>query len=557
MIRRPTRRGAAAFVVVVTVLLVPTALTRGTTQPSPVSASACGSTAITGEGCAAQWLVNTKTGKPVTFVIPKAHLPLARAVGHAMTASTTMTQPPAAFGTPQFIQRSYDLTALVTTAGFGDTVAIVDVGARYTQLESDLAQYRAQYDLPPCTSANGCLHVVNQNGGNVSANTGGQNSNWAFETAMDVDAVSTTCPNCHILVVEANAETVPDLAAAELTADRLGANQISDSWAEFWSFKKSDFNFSNVAVLAATGDDGYLGGVYSTPEPASFPGVTAVGGTSLQQASASSPNTRGVVETGWKGDSSACTSKPQPKWQIGSGSGCKTRSVADISADADTATGLYVYCSCDGTLTGYTGGGTSLATALTAGYYGLLHSKGMKVGVGGGAWAYRDASELNAITKGNNDSSNGTCTITTLCNNSSDGDYSGLTGVGSISGAVVAGPPGVAGGTGCSCSGGIADYVSARPSPTSVTLSGSIYPNQLDTQYWWEYGPTSAYGKKTTPIDVGAGKQVIAVSNTVTGLTPGVNYHFTLVASNSAGNVADGPDGVAVNSVLASEVVSP
>jgi hypothetical protein len=470
----------------------------------------------------------------------------------------TIAEPPAAFGSPQYIQRSYDLTALTATAGFGDTVGIVDVGVGYTQLESDLSEYRSQFALPPCTSASGCLRIVGQDGSsNVPAKAKGQNANWAFETAMDVDAVSTTCPNCHILVVEAAAETVPDYEAAELTADRLGANQISNSWSEFWSFDKRDFTFPGVAVLAASGDDGYLGGVYSTPEPVSFPGVTAVGGTELMQASPSSPNARGVVETGWGGASSACTSQPQPVWQAGDGTGCLTRSVADISADADGSTGLDVFCSCDSALAGYTGGGTSLATALVAGYYGLLHSEGMDAGEGGAAWAYGDAKELNAITSGSNYSTNGTCRTTTVCNESSTGNYSGITGVGSISGAVIAGPPGVAGGTGCSCAEGTADYVSATPSPTSVTLSGGVYPNQLDTRYWWEYGPTSAYGQTTTPTDIGAGTAVVGVTDTITGLTPGVDYHFALVASNSAGTVSDGPDGTTIDSAIVPGVLSP
>jgi hypothetical protein len=532
----------------------------GNTPVSSVtmSTSACGHPTLSRGGCAAQWLVSTKTGKPITFAVHKVQISAPLVVGARIANGLTISQPPAAFGTPQYIQRSYDLTALAATAGFGDTVGIVDVGVGYTQLESDLTQYRAQFDLPPCTSASGCLRIVNQNGGaNVPTGANGQNSNWKFETAMDVDAISTTCPNCHILVVETSAETVPDYQAAELTADRLGANQISNSWTEFWSFNRSDFTFPGVAVLAATGDYGYLGGSYSTPEPASFPGVTAVGGTSLMQASPSDPNVRGIVETGWAGGSSACSSQPKPAWQVAAGTGCATRSVADISADARAATGLDVYCSCNNTLTGYTGGGTSLATALTAGYYGLLHSRGMDVGVGGAAWAYDNVSNLNAITSGSNRSSNGPCTIATICNNRSTGGYSGITGVGSISGAVLAGPPGVAGGTGCSCVEGTADYVSATPSSTSVTLSGSVYPNKFDTQYWWEYGPTSAYGQTTTPTNIGASASAVGVSDTITGLTPGVSYHFELVASNSAGSVADGPDGITINPVDAPGVVSP
>lgn len=540
-----SKRLSLAIALVAVIALVQPALGSSTGESVLISEGACVTPLASGGGCAAQWLVNPKSGQPVTFAVQEAPT-MALAVRPALTSSTVI-EPPAAFGTPQFVQRSYDLTALSALAGADDTVGVVVIGAGYQQLVGDLAQYRAQFALPPCTVASGCLRVVNQSGRRVVAvNKSESGSSWAFETAMDVDAVSTTCPNCHLLVVEANAEDIRDYQSAELTAYRLGANQISNSWAEFWSFKERDFNFPGVAVLGATGDDGYLGGLYSTPEPASFPNVTAVGGTSLMQAPSSAPNARGVLETGWVAGSSACTSEPQPDWQVGDGSQCKTRSVADVSADANPASGLYVYCSCSSTLKGYTGGGTSLATALTAGYYGLLHSLGMDVGVGGSAWAYHDAAELNAITSGDNLSSNGTCTAAALCHDTSGGNYSGLTGVGSISGAVIAGLPGIAGGSGCSCANGVADYVSASPSSTSVTLSGGVYPNQQDTQYWWAYGPTSALGQSTPPIDIGSGTQLVAVSNTITGLTAGVPYHFTLFASNASGTVADGADGVAV-----------
>jgi hypothetical protein len=539
------RRLSLAIALVAVIALVQPALGSSTGESALTSEGACVTPLAPSGGCAAQWLVNPKSGQPVTFAVPEAPT-TAPAVRPALTSSTVI-EPPAAFGTPQFVQRSYDLTALSALGGVGDTVGLVVIGAGYQQLAGDLAQYRAQFALPSCTLASGCLRVVNQSGGRVVAvNKSQSGSGWAFETAMDVDAVSTTCPNCHLVVVEAKAQDIRDYQSAELTAYRLGANQISNSWAEFWSFKKRDFNFPGVAVLGATGDDGYLGGAYSTPEPAPFPSVTAVGGTSLMQAPTSAPNARGVQETGWVAGSSACTSEPQPAWQVGDGSHCKTRSVADVSADANPASGLYVYCSCSSTLKGYTGGGTSLATALTAGYYGLLHSLGMDVGVGGSAWAYHDAAELNAITSGDNLSSNGTCTVTALCHDTPGGSYSGLTGVGSISGAVIAGPPGVAGGSGCSCANGVADYVTASPSLTSVTLAGGVYPNQQDTQYWWEYGPTSALGQSTPPIDIGSGTQLVAVSNTITGLKAGVSYHFALFASNASGTVGDGADGVAV-----------
>jgi len=244
-----------------------------------------------------------------------------------------------------------------------------------------------------------------------------------------------------------------------------------------------------------------------------------------------------VDETASPYDSSNCSAELQPAWQADANGGCPTRATADLSADGETDTGLYVYYSGDSSLTGYTGGGTSLATALIAAYYGLL---GNGVGVGGAAWAYNDSSLLNDITSGNNEGPNGSCSgtpLAALCN--AGPGFDGITGVGSISGAVISGAPGVANGIACDCMGDPGRYVTSATA-TTATLSGGVYPNQLDTHYWWEYGPTSAYGQSTAHIDLGAGASPVAVTDTITGLTPGLNYHYALVAQNSSGTVAYG-----------------
>ncbi len=522
-----------------------------TRAPSPAASTTarnvCSKPSLTRATCTAQMLVSERTGRPVSFRVHKLRLnrngtvahkggPSALRV-HAADSSIVATEPAATLGTPQYLQQAYDLTALSASAGYGDTVGIVDVGVGYQALESDLAQYRAAYDLPPCTTASGCLRITDQNGGsNYPTSADGNSPGWGFETALDVDAVSAICPNCHILLVEANSETVSSYQAAEVTADQLGANQISNSWLEFWSFNRSDFVFPGVATVASAGDYGYLAPpYYNTPYPASFPGVTAAGGTALTPAS--TPTARGVDETASPYDSSSCSTEPQPPWQANANGGCPTRATADLSADGEAGTGLFVYYSGDSSLTGYTGGGTSLAAALIAAYYGLL---GNGVGVGGAAWAYNDSSLLNDITSGNNEGLNGSCSDTllaALCNAGSG--YDGITGVGSISGAVVPGAPGVANGTACDCIGDPGRYV-VSSTATTVTLSGGVYPNQLDTHYWWEYGPTSAYGQSTAHTDLGAGASPLAVTDTISGLTPGVRYHFALVAQNSLGTVSYG-----------------
>ena len=69
------------------------------------------------------------------------------------------------------------------------------------KVEADLAVYRATWGLPPCTTANGCFRKVNQRGG---ATPPLADAGWGVEIALDVQAVSAACPNCQILLVEAD-----------------------------------------------------------------------------------------------------------------------------------------------------------------------------------------------------------------------------------------------------------------------------------------------------------------------------------------------------------------
>ncbi len=70
---------------------------------------------------------------------------------------------------------------------------------------------------------------------------------------------------------------------------------------------------------------------------------------------------------------------------------------------------------------------------------------------------------------------------------------------------------------------------------SSATLTGSINPRGSDTSYYFQYGPTRAYGAQTGIADAGAGTGAVSVSLPVTGLQPLTRYHYRLVAVNSEG----------------------
>jgi subtilase family serine protease len=83
---------------------------------------------------------------------------------------------PSGYG-PSSLQAAYNLPS--STAGAGRTVAIVDAFDDPTA-ESDLAVYRSQFGLPPCTTANGCFKKIDQDGGtNYPRKDGG----WAGDSS--------------------------------------------------------------------------------------------------------------------------------------------------------------------------------------------------------------------------------------------------------------------------------------------------------------------------------------------------------------------------------------
>ncbi len=427
--------------------------------------------------------------------------------------------------TPAWLQQAYDLTFLSQTRGSGNTVGIVDAYDDPTA-EADLAVYRSRFGLPACTSQNGCFTKVNQNGG--TSPMPARNSGWEQEITLDLDAVSALCPNCKILLVESNSASTLDLNAAFARAVSMGANEVSNSWGLNWGAVFPDaYSGFGVPAIFASGDSGYTGTSVDA-YPASLPGVIAAGGTTVSAASGGVAG-RGFAEGAWAlnngwGATSGCNLHfAKPSYQADTG--CTGRSYADISADANPATGLAIYDSGSGGWLQM--GGTSLASPLVAAYYAITGTSTATPG-----WAYAHSSLLNDPVGG----SAGSCAaaITYIC--VAGTGYDGPTGAGSISGAVTSGAPGIGGPTFTTSSGHPNTYVQTTGVATATVVAG-IYPNSLATKYWVEYGTSTSYGQQTAPVDIGAGTTPLTVSPALTGLGAGTTYHFRIVAQNSAGTM--------------------
>jgi hypothetical protein len=69
----------------------------------------------------------------------------------------------------------------------------------------------------------------------------------------------------------------------------------------------------------------------------------------------------------------------------------------------------------------------------------------------------------------------------------------------------------------------------------TATLNGSVNPHGSPTAFYFRYGRTSAYGRRTPTADAGAGTKAHTVSAALAGLRPFATYHYRLVAFSAAG----------------------
>jgi subtilase family serine protease len=305
-------------------------------------------------------------------------------VAHARAAASPNALP-SGFG-PADLQSAYKLSS---SGGAGETVGIVDAFDN-PNVASDLATYRSTFGLPPAN-----FTKVNQNG--QASPLPSTNVGWGEEESLDVDMVSAICPNCSILLVEANDNSLANLGASVDRAVALGAKFVSNSYGggESSGETTSDTQFyehAGVAVTASSGDSGF-----GVQYPAASQFVTAVGGTSLSRAS----NSRGWSETAWSGAGSGCSAfESKPSFQSGVATNCSRRAEADVSAVADPNTGVAVADTFGTGGTFFVFGGTSVASPIIASVFALAGTPA--AGTFPNSYPYAHTSSLFDVTSGTN-----------------------------------------------------------------------------------------------------------------------------------------------------------
>jgi hypothetical protein len=483
---------------------------------------------------------------------------------------------PAGGLTPADLASTYGFSPAV--GGSGQTVAIVDAYDD-PNIEADLGTFDAQYGLPACTAANGCFRKVGQTGSTTSlpaADTVG----WSLEMSLDVEIVHSVCESCRILVVEADSDSLADLAAAADEAVKLKATEVSNSYGaledEMGEAEQAAYNHPGVVIVASAGDDGYLSwdqvaAFLPAPgmpnAPASLPSVVAVGGTSLKlRANGTRKN-----ETAW--NDSGRPSRKEFKQFSATGGGCSTLFAApswqlsalgwasavcgtkrldnDISAVADPYTGFDVYDSYvyepefkPGWLTV---GGTSLSTPLISALYGLAGGGHAAEYPAATLYAHLgEASALYDVTTGGNGycdgEAPGPCGEPAINEEIGDIDCQGTTACDAAPG--FDGPSGVGAPIGLGAFGGppqlpptVATSAASSITAKSAVLNATVNPNgDAVSTCAFEYGPTVSYGKKARCSTLpGSGTSPVAVSATITGLTSKRRYHYRITASNAYG----------------------
>ena len=274
----------------------------------------------------------------------------------------------------QLVPRSSECNPAVVTAnasGGSRAIAVVDAFDA-PNIAADLGAYSGEFALPAVTSSNfEKVYAGAWSGVGVpppptcSGTQPIYNSGWELEESLDTQMAHAIAPSAKVFLVEAQSNTLADLAAAELKAAYLvaqaGGGEVSNSWGapEFLGETADDVFLSTPGVVyfASTGDSP------GTEYPSVSPNVVAVGGTSLSR----NPQTGAFVgEATWSlagGGPSVYETRPVYQNSVSRIVGA-WRGVPDVAAVANPVTGVWIYVSAQG---GWlVVGGTSVASPLVA-----------------------------------------------------------------------------------------------------------------------------------------------------------------------------------------------
>jgi subtilase family serine protease len=203
--------------------------------------------------------------------------------------------------TPAQIIKFYNFPA--NQQGAGETIAIVDAFDD-PYIESDLAAFSTEYNLPACTTANGCFTKMFAGGTQPV-----ENDTWGEEMSLDVEWAHAIAPLAKIILVEA-ADDDQGLYDAITFAKNLKPSAISLSWGggEFSNEATYDTYFQGtIPIFASSGDNAHF-----VEYPAASPYVVSTGGSEATMAADGTY----ISETAWIGSGGGVSLyEPEPAYQ--------------------------------------------------------------------------------------------------------------------------------------------------------------------------------------------------------------------------------------------------
>ncbi|MFB7665253.1 protease pro-enzyme activation domain-containing protein [Kitasatospora sp. NPDC056138] len=268
---------------------------------------------------------------------------------------------------PAKARTAYNLNSALSAGytGKGQSVAVAEFSAFQ---QSNIAAYDKYYGLTPPTPT-----VVNAGGGTTDLSGQG-------EVELDIEVIHALAPGANVKVYEAPNSDAGEVALySKLVSDNVPV--ISISWGIYEAGETAsnrvavDADFKEAAaqgqsVYAASGDSGSDdagNGGTSVDFPAADPYVTGTGGTTLSTTSSGGWS----KETAWSGSGGGVSSVfATPSYQTKVNTGAK-RTVPDVAAVADPATGWAVYTAG----AWYTYGGTSAAAPNWAAFTAVYNSE--------------------------------------------------------------------------------------------------------------------------------------------------------------------------------------
>ena len=439
------------------------------------------------------------------LAVPHSPLP---AAADTVTANTGAL-------TPMQIARAYGSGGL--SAGINGAGQKIGLAEFSSFSPSDISSWLAYVGLP--ASLINQLSVVSVNGGTAD-------TTYQDEVVLDVDAVMGAAQGANYVVYQApNASATSNGTSFQTLFNAMigaGDTVISNSWA----YCESDTTVadvsgiesilasaaaSGIAVFSSSGDSGATctgatGTLTQTQVPADAPHGIAAGGTNLNVQSNGSWGSESV----WSGSGyGVSTLIAPPSWQ--SALSVSGRSVPDVMADGDPATGIKICIASMGGC-GLQFGGTSLSAPLWAASLALVNqSVGHLSGnLSPTLWSLMGSSSFHG------GASLGAAATTIGVGSPILNNLVVALGGGS---ATVPGAPTIGIATGGNAQASVAFTAPASNGGSAIT------------------GYTAkAYAGGAATALTGAGT---ASPITVSGLSNGTAYTFTVYATNSAGNSAE------------------